>query len=200
MISEHPSPSPRSLSRSAARGKSFARHPQFLLVADETALAPLEAAIASLPLCAAGRIFIEVAEPEQVSVIAAPSRMSVTWLVRSERSGEMGSGRGCSRGQAASRAVAAWCSEMFPAVHEAPEVIDEIRFEVQPTVRADEAVAAALPLRTSSPSADAAVVLSSAWLGGDYRTVSAAYETLVDESGVAADLVDTPADFALRRR
>ncbi|SJN35190.1 hypothetical protein FM119_09290 [Mycetocola reblochoni REB411] len=147
---------------------SFARHPQYLLVADETAIASLEAMIATLPLCASGRIFVEVGDGDQVSRLDAPSRMSVTWLVRSQRSGEAGTGLACSRGQAASRAVAAWCSEMFP---------------------------------DADADADAAGVrLSSAWLGGDYRLVSSAYEVLVEESGVDADLVDAPADFGLRRR
>jgi hypothetical protein len=39
--------------------------------------------------------------------------MVVTWLDRSARSGEPGSGRGCAPGQALARAVTAWADEML---------------------------------------------------------------------------------------
>ncbi|MGO3885666.1 MAG: SIP domain-containing protein [Mycetocola sp.] len=178
-------PSSRPARSVAAASQSFARHPQYLLVSDETGLASLEAAIAALPLCAAGRIFIEVENAADVSVITAPSRMSVTWLVRAHRSGDTGSGLACARGQAAGRAVAAWCSEMLPCSGD----------DAAGVPRGNGADAA--PSRAAS---DTAITLSSVWLGGEYRTVAAAYEALVEEGPVDPELVDAPADFRLGRR
>ena len=39
--------------------------------------------------------------------------MTVTWLDRSRRSGEPGTGRGCASGVAVARAVTAWADEML---------------------------------------------------------------------------------------
>jgi len=50
-----------------------------------------------------------------IGQIVVPSRMIVTWLDRSVRSGAPGSGRGCSAGEALSRAVIAWADEMLCA-------------------------------------------------------------------------------------
>ena len=41
--------------------------------------------------------------------------MTVTWLDRSRRSGDPGTGRGCAPGQALARAVTAWADEMLCA-------------------------------------------------------------------------------------
>lgn len=102
-------------------GRRAARHPKaaFLIAADENSLLDLEMLIATLPLCATGRIFIEVADASDIFVLAAPPRMTVTWLDRSRRSGAMGSGRACPQGQALTRAVTAWANEMM--CHEADE-------------------------------------------------------------------------------
>jgi NADPH-dependent ferric siderophore reductase len=86
---------------------------QFVVVGDETSLAELEAELSLLPLCARGRVFIEVAEPSQVVPLAAPIRMTVTWLPRSVRSGRPGTGERCQRGEAAVRALRAWTAEML---------------------------------------------------------------------------------------
>ncbi|MFP3464688.1 SIP domain-containing protein [Leifsonia sp. SIMBA_070] len=86
---------------------------QFLVVGDETSLAQLEAELALLPLCARGRVFVEVEDAEQVFALATPMRMTVTWLARSHRSGRPGTGERCARGEAGSRAVRAWCDEML---------------------------------------------------------------------------------------
>lgn len=86
---------------------------QFLVVGDETALTVIEAELALLPLCARGRVFVEVDEPERIIPLAAPIRMTVTWLVRSHRSGRPGTAEPCARGEAAIRAVAAWAAEML---------------------------------------------------------------------------------------
>lgn len=86
---------------------------QFLVVGDETSLTELEAELALLPLCARGRVFVEVAEASEIVTLAAPIRMTVTWLVRAERSGRPGTAQRCAPGEAATRAVGAWAAEML---------------------------------------------------------------------------------------
>ena len=84
-----------------------------LVTADENSLVELEVFLATLPLCASGRVFIEVPEASDIGVIDAPARMTVTWLARSSRSGAPGSGRSCASGSALSRATCAWADEML---------------------------------------------------------------------------------------
>ena len=86
-----------------------ARHPKasFLIAADEHTFAELEALVALLPLCASGRIFIEVPDASHIGTLQAPSRMTVTWLDRSRR------GDAAVPGQALVRAVTAWSDEMM---------------------------------------------------------------------------------------
>jgi hypothetical protein len=86
---------------------------QHLITADEASLAELEALLATLPICSTGRIFIEIPDASWLADIVAPARMVVTWLDRSLRSGDPGTGRGCSAGQALTRAVTAWADEML---------------------------------------------------------------------------------------
>ena len=86
---------------------------QHLITADESSLAELEAVLATLPICSTGRVFIEIPDASWQGAIAAPSRMVVTWLDRSQRSGAPGTGRGCGAGEALSRAVTAWADEML---------------------------------------------------------------------------------------
>jgi hypothetical protein len=86
---------------------------QHLITADETSLAELEAMLATLPICSTGRVFIEVPDATWEGNIVAPSRMVVTWLDRSTRSGAPGTGRGCAQGEALARAVNAWADEML---------------------------------------------------------------------------------------
>lgn len=86
---------------------------QYLAVGDETSLTELEAELALLPLCARGRVFVEVEDASQIGTLATPLRMTVTWLARSRRSGRPGTGERCARGEAATRAVRAWCDEML---------------------------------------------------------------------------------------
>lgn len=88
---------------------------QHLITADETSLAELEALLATLPLCSTGRVFIEVPEASWQAPIAAPARMTVTWLDRASRTGEPGTGRVCPQGRALARAVTAWADEMLCA-------------------------------------------------------------------------------------
>ncbi|MGX1585275.1 MULTISPECIES: SIP domain-containing protein [unclassified Microbacterium] len=96
----------------AAR-RAARRRAHHLVTADEHSLAELEAFLATLPLCASGRIFIEVPEVSDIGVIEAPGRMTVTWLARGQRSGAPGSGRACTAGQALARATCAWADEMM---------------------------------------------------------------------------------------
>jgi hypothetical protein len=88
---------------------------QHLITADESSLAELQALLATLPICSTGRVFIEIPDDSWVGVVAAPSRMVVTWLDRSQRSGAPGTGRGCGSGEALTRAVTAWAGEMLCA-------------------------------------------------------------------------------------
>ncbi|MFT4260586.1 SIP domain-containing protein [Microbacterium sp.] len=94
--------------RRAARRRSH-----HLVTADEHSLLELETFLATLPLCASGRVFIEVADAAQISRIDAPARMTVTWLARGDRSGAPGTGRACAAGQALARAACAWADEML---------------------------------------------------------------------------------------
>lgn len=96
-----------------AERRAARRRAHHLVTADEHSLAELEVFLATLPLCASGRIFIEVPEVHDISVIDAPGRMTVTWLARSSRSGVPGSGRLCAPGQALARATTAWADEML---------------------------------------------------------------------------------------
>ncbi|MFC7927156.1 SIP domain-containing protein [Microbacterium laevaniformans] len=99
---------------SACKASRHARVQQ-LITADEHALVELEALLATLPICSTGRVFIEVPDASWITPIAVPARMVVTWLDRSHRSGEPGTGRPCAPGQAVSRAVTAWADEMLCA-------------------------------------------------------------------------------------
>ncbi|MCX7521133.1 SIP domain-containing protein [Microbacterium sp. STN6] len=92
---------------------------QFVVVADETALAQLEAELALLPLCARGRVFVETASAADRVVLSAPVRMTVTFLPRSRAPRDRRERRerrpeGEARpGDLAARAVHAWAAEML---------------------------------------------------------------------------------------
>jgi len=88
---------------------------QHLITADEQSLAELQALLATLPLCSTGRVFIEVPDASWMGAVSVPARMIVTWLDRSARTGEPGTGRSCAPGQALARAVSAWADEMLCA-------------------------------------------------------------------------------------
>ena len=98
---------------SRAERREARRRAHHLVTADENSLAELEAFLATLPLCASGRIFIEVPSSSDIGHIQAPGRMTVTWLSRQDRSGAPGSGRACAPGQALARATCAWADEML---------------------------------------------------------------------------------------
>lgn len=96
-----------------AQRRAERRMAHHLVTADEHSLVELETFLATLPLCASGRIFIEVPEASDIGAIDAPGRMTVTWLARSARTGAPGSGRACAPGQALARATCAWADEML---------------------------------------------------------------------------------------
>lgn len=106
----------QSTEHSAAACRS-SRHTrvQHLITADESSFAELQAVLATLPICSTGRVFIEIPDASWQADIVVPSRMVLTWLDRSQRSGAPGTGRGCTPGQALSRAVTAWADEMLCA-------------------------------------------------------------------------------------
>ncbi|MFH8250844.1 SIP domain-containing protein [Microbacterium sp. B2969] len=88
---------------------------QHLITADESSLAELEALLATLPICSTGRVFVEIPDASWHADLVAPARMVVTWLDRSQRTGDPGTGRACAPGQALTRAVTAWANEMLCA-------------------------------------------------------------------------------------
>jgi len=97
----------------SARRSSRRPRVQHLVTADETSLTDLEALLTTLPLCSMGRVFIEVPDASHIIDLDVPSRMIVTWLDRSQRSGAPGTGHLCASGVALTRAVTAWADEML---------------------------------------------------------------------------------------
>lgn len=95
---------------------------QYLIAADESSLAELQALLATLPQCSTGRVFIEVPDASWAATLTAPPRMTVSWLDRSRRSGALGSGRSCTLGEALARAVTAWADEMMCSPDDATRV------------------------------------------------------------------------------
>jgi hypothetical protein len=88
---------------------------QHLITADESSLAELQVVLATLPICSTGRVFVEIPDASWQAPITVPSRMVLTWLDRSRRSGAPGTSRGCSPGEALARAVNGWADEMLCA-------------------------------------------------------------------------------------
>ena len=97
----------------SAKTKHSTGAPHFLLTSDETSFGELELALAALPLCARGRVFVEVPTPDDIGFLSVPPRMTVTWLARSTRSGAPGTGLACAPGTAVSRAARGWAAEMI---------------------------------------------------------------------------------------
>jgi hypothetical protein len=93
----------------AARRASRRPLVQHLITADENSLPELELMLAALPLCAVGRVFIEVPEAEDIGMVSAPPRMTVTWLVRTRH------GVRRATGELLTCAAAAWSDEMLCA-------------------------------------------------------------------------------------
>lgn len=96
--------------RRAARRASRRPQVQHLVTADEHSLAELQAMLATLPLCAVGRVFIEVPDISDAGIVSAPPRMTVTWLSRTTRFGLRRPA-----GEVLTRAATAWADEMLCA-------------------------------------------------------------------------------------
>jgi NADPH-dependent ferric siderophore reductase len=64
-----------------------------LLAGDETALPAISAALESLPANAIGRVFIEIAEPEDEVPLIAPDGVQINWLYRGGRADLVGEDR-----------------------------------------------------------------------------------------------------------
>jgi len=84
-----------------------------LFAGDASSLPALREMLASLPICARGQVFVEVATADEVDDLPSPGRVTVTWLARDRRTGAPGSGRACAPGEALDRAVRAWLAEMY---------------------------------------------------------------------------------------
>ena len=81
-----------------------------LITADEHSVAEAQAILVTLPLCATGRVFVEVPDEAGIGILTAPPRMTVTWLPRS-RIGDRRTPR--QRGSLLEAAVQGWSSEML---------------------------------------------------------------------------------------
>ncbi|MFJ3382962.1 MULTISPECIES: SIP domain-containing protein [unclassified Curtobacterium] len=67
--------------------------------------------LAELPENAYGQVFVEVALDEQVRILPAPPRITVTWLVRTARPSVVPSLCFADHGEALAAAVISWASE-----------------------------------------------------------------------------------------
>jgi NADPH-dependent ferric siderophore reductase len=65
----------------------------YLLAGDETALPAISVALESLPANAIGRVFIEIAEPEDEIPLTAPEGVQINWLYRGGRADLIGEDR-----------------------------------------------------------------------------------------------------------
>ncbi|MDT0156837.1 SIP domain-containing protein [Microbacterium sp. ARD32] len=92
----------------AARRASRRPRVQHLITADEHSLTDLQILLTTLPLCAVGRVFIEVPDADHIGTVSAPARMTVTWLPRKRRDGVRRAA-----GVALTRAAVAWADEML---------------------------------------------------------------------------------------
>lgn len=100
--------------RASRRALARAARVQVLVTADETSLLELEMLSATLPMCATGRVFIEVADASHIVDIVMPSRMTVTWFDRSVKAD--------AEGALISRAARAWADEMLCEADDANRV------------------------------------------------------------------------------
>ena len=74
---------------------------RLLLAGDERAIPEMRLMLATLPATSRGQVFVEVESAADVEILDAPSRFTVTWLLRDS-------------GQELRRSVDAWLSEMLP--------------------------------------------------------------------------------------
>jgi len=83
---------------------------QVLLVTDESGLAEAQAALAVLPMCTRGSVFVEVPDASVDVRLTHPPRMVVTVISRAGRGTD---GAPAEPMVAVARAVGAWASEMM---------------------------------------------------------------------------------------
>ncbi|OUE32314.1 Siderophore-interacting protein [Clavibacter michiganensis] len=83
---------------------------QVLLVTDETGLAETQAALAVLPMCTRGSVFVEVPDASVEVALTHPPRMVLTVIARAGRGVD---GEPAAPMTAVARAVGAWVSEMM---------------------------------------------------------------------------------------
>lgn len=74
-------------------------------------LAEIHRRLVHLPESAYGQVFVEVALAEQVRILPAPPRVTVTWLIRTERPSVVPPLCFADHGEALAAAVVAWASE-----------------------------------------------------------------------------------------
>ncbi|MGU3408773.1 SIP domain-containing protein [Microbacterium sp. M1A1_1b] len=67
--------------------------------------------LAALPETAYGQVFVEVALAEQVRILPAPPRVTVSWLIRTERPSVVAPLCFADHGEALARAVIGWATE-----------------------------------------------------------------------------------------
>ena len=132
--------------RTAPQFRNRSGRVNYLIATDECGLAEVQALAATLPLCATGRMFVEVPDADAIGAVDVPPRMTVTWLPR-----QRGSRRAAAaRGELLAGAVRAWSSEML-CQGEAAEVFLEGDYR---------GVAAAHDYLTESAGVDAAAIHS----------------------------------------
>lgn len=74
-------------------------------------LAEIHRRLTDLPESAYGQVFVEVALAEQIRILPAPPRVTVTWLVRTERPSNVPALCFADHGEALAGAVIGWASE-----------------------------------------------------------------------------------------
>ncbi|WP_267423093.1 MULTISPECIES: SIP domain-containing protein [unclassified Curtobacterium] len=86
-------------------------------------LSEIHRLLEDLPETAYGQVFVEVALEEQVRILPAPPRVTVSWLVRSDRPSSVPSLCFADHGEALAAAVLAWAGEWCLADSEPRTVV-----------------------------------------------------------------------------
>jgi NADPH-dependent ferric siderophore reductase len=82
-----------------------------LIAGDAADLPDIVATLDALPDTAYGQVFVEAVHPDDVRPLAAPGRVTVTWLLRSTRSSGIGELVFADHGEAVARALVGWAGE-----------------------------------------------------------------------------------------
>ncbi|MFP7760853.1 siderophore-interacting protein [Marisediminicola sp. LYQ134] len=140
-----------------------------LLAGDETAAPAICRILETLPRDTRGQVFIEVASEKDVLPVAAPGRMTVTWLARDTR--------GTEHGVALNRAVRTWVSEMI--VRPESDVADDIT-----DIDVDREILWDVP---AAPARGEVQHDLYAWIAGEAGCIKLLRRFLVQESGMHRD-------------